>query len=516
MDQQSSQSCINGNAERLARLVINLGAGCIADPCPLSPLPLSAAHSQRVKVEPEVSSYPGQDITLRCSFSDPTGEVKKSQVTWIRETPDGKKVNIAVFNPQFGASYPEKSIEGRIAFRDPSLQDPSIILQGITMGDEGNYICEYATYPSGNEEGMTKLFVLAKPTNNATVIPVRAGPAPVAVARCVSANGKPPSEITWVSALPGNGTNSAVTNSDGTVTVTSEYRVTPSAALNGKDLSCVIQHKTLSKPASFQLKVSVEYLPQVTISGYDGNWFLGREGVELHCAAKANPPATNVVWRALSGVLPRSVEVSGPVLKVTKVDSELNTTFICEAQNSVGTGKQEYNILVRDTRLPMKGPATGSIVGGIIAAIIILAVISTIVMIIKKQRKNRSSGDDMEGPPSYRPPPPKKTGGSTEALDKLHVDDPSRINYFESNAQPDTDVDPYYDDPVEAHFRDNSSSGPPGYSSPSGQEENYPHIAPVLDDYLEQTNPIYNELSYPEPGSSHDRQSYVMSPAVYV
>ncbi|MBN3283022.1 NECT2 protein, partial [Polyodon spathula] len=302
---------------------------------------------QRVKVEPEVSSFPGQNVTLRCSFSDPTGEVKKSQVTWIRETPDGKKVNIAVFNPQFGASYPEKSIEGRVAFRDPSLQDPSIVLQGVTMGDEGNYICEYATYPSGNEEGTTRLFVLAKPTNNATVLPVQAGPAPVAVARCVSANGKPPSEITWVSALPGNGTNSAVKNSDGTVTVTSEYRVTPSAALNGQDLGCVIQHKTLSKPESFQLKLSIEYPPQVKISGYDGNWFLGREGVELHCAAKANPPTTNVVWRTLSGVLPRSVEVSGPVLKVMKVDSELNTTFICEAQNSIGTGKQEHSILVR-------------------------------------------------------------------------------------------------------------------------------------------------------------------------
>ncbi|MGH0180638.1 UNVERIFIED_CONTAM: hypothetical protein FKN15_004758 [Acipenser sinensis] len=127
------------------------------------------ADSQKVKVEPEVSSYPGQDVTLRCSFSDPTGEVKKSQVTWIRETPDGKKVNIAVFNPQFGASYPEKSIEGRVAFRAPSLQDPSIVLQRITMGDEGNYICEYATYPSGNEEGMTRLFVLGERGEGVTV-----------------------------------------------------------------------------------------------------------------------------------------------------------------------------------------------------------------------------------------------------------------------------------------------------------------------------------------------------------
>ncbi|MGH0121229.1 UNVERIFIED_CONTAM: hypothetical protein FKN15_025936 [Acipenser sinensis] len=125
----------------------------------------------------------------------------------------------------------------------------------------------------------------------------------------------------------------------------------------------------------------------------------------------------------------------------------------------------------------MKGAATGGIVGGIIAVIIILAVIGTIVMVIK----NRTNEENVEGPPSYRPPPPKKTGGSTEALDKLHVDAPSRINA--------TDVDAYYDDPAEAHFRDNSS-GPPGYSSPSGQEENYQRSALVQDDYLEQTNPV--------------------------
>ncbi|XP_041091159.1 poliovirus receptor homolog [Polyodon spathula] len=373
-------------------------------------LVLQAADCQRVKVEPEVSSFPGQNVTLRCSFSDPTGEVKKSQVTWIRETPDGKKVNIAVFNPQFGASYPEKSIEGRVAFRDPSLQDPSIVLQGVTMGDEGNYICEYATYPSGNEEGTTRLFVLAKPTNNATVLPVQAGPAPVAVARCVSANGKPPSEITWVSALPGNGTNSAVKNSDGTVTVTSEYRVTPSAALNGQDLGCVIQHKTLSKPESFQLKLSIEYPPQVKISGYDGNWFLGREGVELHCAAKANPPTTNVVWRTLSGVLPRSVEVSGPVLKVMKVDSELNTTFICEAQNSIGTGKQEHSILVRESPPQPQGSDPGMVVGVVVSCLLAVLLITGLVIFCLR-RKKRDQGYQSGGQQGGCDPKTRVFGG---------------------------------------------------------------------------------------------------------
>lgn len=48
----------------------------------LSPF-LSGASGQRVKVEPEVLSYPGQTVNLRCAFSDTTGV----QLTMVR----GKK-----------------------------------------------------------------------------------------------------------------------------------------------------------------------------------------------------------------------------------------------------------------------------------------------------------------------------------------------------------------------------------------------------------------------------------------
>lgn len=34
-----------------------------------------------MKVEPEVSSYPGQSVTLRCAFADPT----EVQLTMVRE-----------------------------------------------------------------------------------------------------------------------------------------------------------------------------------------------------------------------------------------------------------------------------------------------------------------------------------------------------------------------------------------------------------------------------------------------
>lgn len=37
--------------------------------------------------------------------------------------------------------------------------------------------------------------------------------------------------------------------------------------------------------------------PEVAITGYDDNWFVGRENVQLKCNAAANPGATQYSWR---------------------------------------------------------------------------------------------------------------------------------------------------------------------------------------------------------------------------
>ncbi|KAM7383247.1 hypothetical protein PAMP_002917 [Pampus punctatissimus] len=65
------------------------------------------------------------------------------------------------------------------------------------------------------------------------------------------------------------------------------------------------------------------------------------------------------------------------------------------------------------TRLPEKGPTTGSIIGAIIGVIILLAIIGTGIAMYRKHRHNKLNGD---GPPKYKPPPPKKTKSSTNRL----------------------------------------------------------------------------------------------------
>ncbi|XP_073728172.1 nectin-2 isoform X2 [Misgurnus anguillicaudatus] len=217
--------------------------------------------AQRVRVEPEVVSYPGQTVTLRCQFQD-RGNTKLTQVAWIFEPTDGERTNIAVFHPQFGIQYPTKSpVAGRAGFvlKLPTLDNPSIQIKDLKMTDEGQYICEYATYPSGNVQGASSLIMLAKPRNMATTVTVTAGNTPVIVACCESSNGRPAATISWSTTLNGNATTPQTTNNpDNTVTIQSEYMLAPQSTDNGKDITCIVSHRTMPQPETFPMKLVVE------------------------------------------------------------------------------------------------------------------------------------------------------------------------------------------------------------------------------------------------------------------
>lgn len=45
--------------------------------------------------------------------------------------------------------------------------------------------------------------------------------------------------------------------------------------------------------------------------------------------------------------MPDTVEVSKNRLTILKVDDSVNTTFICEVTNSLGTGKDQVAVFVR-------------------------------------------------------------------------------------------------------------------------------------------------------------------------
>ncbi|XP_045900726.1 nectin-2 isoform X3 [Micropterus dolomieu] len=464
---------------------------------------------QRVKVEPEVSSYPGQTVNLRCAFTDATG-IQLTMVTWIYEPKDGERINIAVFHPNFDPNYPDSPVKGRVTFTPspPNLASPSIQISGVRMTDEGKYICEYATYPSGNEQGITYLVMLAKPQNSASIVTVEAGTNPVVVARCDSMDGRPAAQISWVTTANGNATTVSKPGANNTVTVSSEYIMVPTAADNGKDISCVVVHRTQDKAESFPLKLAIQYAPQVTIVGYDNNWYLGRTNVVLTCQANGNPIPISAQWKTMSGEMPDTVQITGNELKVLKVDDAVNTTFVCEVNNRIGTGRDQVTAMVREFRLPERGHTTGSIIGGIIAVIIILAIIGTVIAMYRKRINSKLNG---EGPPKYKPPPPKKTNSSTNWPNISHApvteDRPLQNEYYTTqSAEPVTDLDAYHDDDncVEDFGKHYFSAAPSGWDDPGNNEVPPPYMHTDSD-----TQEYYE-------GPNVNRGDSFVSPAMYV
>ncbi|XP_045082205.1 nectin-2-like isoform X1 [Coregonus clupeaformis] len=362
-------------------------------------LTFQGAVSQQVKVEPEVMSYPSQAVNLRCAFTD-AGGIQLTQVSWIYEPKEGERLNIAVYHPSFGASYPTSPLKGRVSFttNPPSLSNPSIQISDVKMTDEGKYICEYATYPSGNEQGVTSLVMLAKPRNSASGVTaiastVAAGAKPVVVARCESVDGRPAAQIAWVTAVNGNATSASKAGVDNTVTVSSEYMLVPTAADNGKDISCVVSHRTQAKPESFLMKLTIEYPPQVTIGGYDDNWYVGRTNVALTCQATGNPIPTTLTWKTMTGQMPDTVQIKENVLTVLKVDEQTNTTFVCEVKNRLGTGKDQVTVMVREpSMVPSNaGVVAGAVIGSLLVLLLVAALIAVLVTRSRRQQQGYRS-----------------------------------------------------------------------------------------------------------------------------
>ncbi|XP_007250915.2 nectin-2 isoform X1 [Astyanax mexicanus] len=355
---------------------------------------IQGSLAQRVKVQPEVVTYPGQTVTLRCQFPE-QGQTELTQVSWIFEKADGTRTNIAVFHPKFGVNYPKSPVTGRVGFtaETPQLDSPTIQITDIKMTDEGRYICEYATYPSGNEQGVTSLIILAKPENSATAVKVQAGTASVVVASCQSANGRPASTISWVpGSLNGNASTPTKTdNPDNTVTSKSEYWLVPTPADNDKEISCVVSHRTLPNPETFQMKLVIEYPPQVQIVGYDNNWYLGRTNAVLTCQAQGNPTPTTVTWRTMSGLMPDTVQVKENKLTVVKVDETVNATFICEVRNSLGTGRDQVSVMVREAGALAQSSA-GVVAGAIIGVLLALLLFGALIFVLVSRNRRQQQG----------------------------------------------------------------------------------------------------------------------------
>ncbi|XP_067831549.1 nectin-1-like isoform X2 [Heptranchias perlo] len=343
--------------------------------------------AQNIKVDEFITGNVGEELMLPCHFINNDPNLTVVQVTWLKKA-EPMNQNLAVYNPHHGTSYPAES--KRITFKDPTSQNCTLIINPLALGDEGLYSCEVNAFPTGKQESQTNLTVQVKPTSDVLALPTEAGWLEAPVANCTAANGKPAADVTWIVKVPGNVTSTQIENPNGTVTIISQYRIVPTSNDNGEIVTCVVSHRALTDPVNLAVTLSVRYAPEVTITGYDGNWHLNRPKVSLKCIAKANPPATSYQWKRTTGPLPDDVQVQGDHLFIKQVDYSVNGTWVCEATNAIGKGEGDIEVLVRELDSLSAGMAFGSIVAYIVTATVVVvlfaAVLLTVVMVKKRRR----------------------------------------------------------------------------------------------------------------------------------
>ncbi|KAJ8280271.1 hypothetical protein GJAV_G00052570 [Gymnothorax javanicus] len=371
---------------------------------------LPGAQGQSVQMDSSKSGFVGSQVELRCLFVNSNPPVKISQVTW-QKVLNGSKQNVAIANPSLGVSVllPFKERvrfkQPAVSYRIPSLEDTSIVFNNLQLSDEATYICEYTTFPAGNRENMVNLTVFARPMTRMSLttptIIARPQKRKMTVATCLSANGKPPSVITWETRLKGEASFQETRNANGTVTVRSNYVVVPSRETHRQKLTCIVTYR--SERITDSVILNVQYEPEVKIEGFDGNWYLNRQDVKLTCKADANPPVTMYQWKLLNGSMPSSVEIRNNTLFFKgPVTYELAGTYVCDATNSIGTrsGLVEVNVTEFPIIPPSKGrgitpePSSSSAaIGGAVGGGVLLVAAGILLFVFLRRRQRTFKGD---------------------------------------------------------------------------------------------------------------------------
>ncbi|XP_020784227.1 nectin cell adhesion molecule 1b [Boleophthalmus pectinirostris] len=373
-------------------------------------LRLQAGYGQMVQMDPSKSGFVGSQVELRCTFSNSNPPVKISQVTW-QKVVNGTKHNVAIANPALGVSvlppYKERVSfkQAAVRHRTPSLEDTTIVFSSLQLSDEAGYICEYTTFPAGNRESMVNLTVFARPLTRMTLtsptIVARQQKRKTTVATCVSANGKPPSIIRWDTRLKGEATFQETRNQNGTVTVRSNYMVIPSRETHKQKLTCIVTYR--SEKITDSVVLNVQYEPEVKIEGFDGNWYLNRQNVQLTCRADANPPVTIYQWKLLNGSIPSNVEIKNNTLFFKgPVTYDLAGTYVCDATNGIGTrtGTVDVNITEYPNNPPFEDADVrsdphnpGAAIGGAVGGVVLLGLAAILLFVFLRRRQRTFKGD---------------------------------------------------------------------------------------------------------------------------
>ncbi|KAK2849750.1 hypothetical protein Q7C36_008533 [Tachysurus vachellii] len=191
-----------------------------------------------------------------------------------------------------------KKLGDRVKFAgNLAVLDGSILLNNVTLLDEGIYTCIFRVFPSGRNETEICLRVQVPPVVTVGIdVPAVAGDTEGILATCTAANAKPAAEVSWSLGALYNTVkvqNTVTVDSEDRYTVKSNLIGTASKDLNQKKVQCVVTHPGLKQKLELNYTLDIHYPPQkvyISSAGDQG------ETRELLCDTDANPKPTNFTW----------------------------------------------------------------------------------------------------------------------------------------------------------------------------------------------------------------------------
>nr|XP_029131907.1 nectin-3-like protein [Labrus bergylta] len=347
-----------------------------------------------------------------------------TQSSWERRLPSGS-VTVAVYTPRFGISIPPEFIH-RLYFRSPSSHDATIVLENVGFADVGIYTCKVATFPLGNTQASTTVNVLAE------------------------------------SNLFGQSEVQLLDEANGTTSTQVRYLWQPTRHIQGHTLTCVVRHPALNSDFRIPYQLNVQFSPDISVVGYDGDWYVGRENVQMACKANANPPAHHFRWIRLDSEMPEGVEIlNSTLLFLRPLQRNDSGVYRCEVANDIGLRSRDVRILIQDpptmpstiTAPVLTGSASstvvdekghvllssptlealpesnlGSIVGGAVGGALFLLLLLCLVGVFYLRKQQTFHGDyytkqylgnnDLQKAPTQHELHPTKAGSSSHKRDQ--------------------------------------------------------------------------------------------------
>ncbi|XP_057676829.1 nectin-3-like protein isoform X2 [Corythoichthys intestinalis] len=362
----------------------------------------------QVVVPSSVSAVLGKNLTLECRV-DVATNLTLTQSSWERRLPSSS-VTIAVYNPRYGISISPDFIH-RLYFRSPSSHDATIVLENVGFADMGMYTCKVATFPLGNTQASTTVSVLVEPKVfvSAGSRALIDGSNETTVATCIAERARPPAEVSWESNLFGQSEVQLFDDVNGTTTTQVRYLWQPTRHIQGHSLTCVVRHPALLNDFRVPYQLNVQFAPDISVVGYDGDWYVGRDNVQMTCKANANPPAHHFRWIRLDSEMPDGVEIlNSTLLFLRPLQRNDSGVYRCEVANDINLRSRDVRILIQEQSQAERSNSI-AVAGAAIGAVLALFLIAVFVIVLVTARKAPPaafSDKVIDLPPTHKPPPP--------------------------------------------------------------------------------------------------------------